>query len=185
MWWAVEAAGQEPELEALLAECTVCHGDAGISADPSWPHIAGQKRGYLIARMRDFRDRPAQGDPAMAAAMQDVSDERIAELATHYAALAPAGAPASEARAVNRAGQNVRAYCISCHGVQGRTVNQEWPNLAGQHADYLYRQLLAYRDGKRMSPLMNVIAREFSERQLRDVAEYYSQLVAQDERVDP
>ena len=74
--------------------------------------------------------------------------------------------------------KNVRAYCISCHGKHGITVNEEWPNLAGQQKDYLQKQLLAFRDGTRNGPIMQVIAKELNEAQIEAVAEYYSQLSA-------
>lgn len=67
-----------------------------------------------------------------------------------------------------------RAYCISCHGMDDSPVNTEWPTIAGQKSAYLEKQLLAFKSGSRHSPLMNVIARNLTDQQIRDVAKYYS-----------
>ena len=57
--------------------------------------------------------------------------------------------------------------------MDGSPVNTEWPTIAGQESAYLEKQLLAF---KRLTalPLMNVIARNLTDQQIRDVAKYYS-----------
>ena len=162
------------DIQPLAATCTACHGPSGVSVNPAWPNLANQKAGYLITEMKAFRD-GVRKDPLMSAAVKNLSDQQIEALAIHYS---EQSLPEKNSTAINLDGKNVRAYCISCHGKHGITVNEEWPNLAGQQKDYLQKQLLAFRDGTRNGPIMQVIAKELNEAQIEAVAEYYSQLSA-------
>jgi cytochrome c553 len=72
--------------KAKAAMCTACHGAAGISANPIWPNLAGQKEGYLAKQMKDFRD-GKRNDPVMAPMSKSLSDDDIANLAAYYAGL--------------------------------------------------------------------------------------------------
>ncbi|MGI9288933.1 MAG: c-type cytochrome [Pseudomonadales bacterium] len=158
--------------KALAQTCATCHGAEGISTSPAWPNLAGQKSAYLFAQIKAIRE-GARNEPTMLPFVKDLSDEQIEALADYFSSLPGSGN--QQAEILNNAGANVRARCVSCHGMQGLTVN-EWPNLAGQKKEYLQKQLHAFRDGSRTAPLMNVIANELSEQQIKDVAEYYSQL---------
>lgn len=157
---------------ALAQPCSACHGEQGVSISSEFPNLAGQKAQYLITQIKAFRDQQ-RSNAVMTPFVQGLTDTQIGELAQYYASLEPAHNTANE---VNEAGQNVRARCISCHGMQGKTVNSEWPNLAGQKSAYLQKQLLDFQSGARPSPVMEVIARELTAQQIADVAEYYSQL---------
>lgn len=167
------------DIKALTASCAACHGAQGLSNNPAWPNLAGQKRGYLAAQIKAFRD-GQRVNPLMNAVARTLSDHQINRLAGFYAAIdAPkTGTDVPKKSAAERfeAGRRVRAYCISCHGKQGITVNEEWPNLAGQQKEYLQQQLLDYRSGRRTGLPMSVIARELNESQIEAVAQYYSQL---------
>ena len=48
------------------------------------------------------------------------------------------------------AGKTKSANCAACHGVDGNSVNPEWPKLAGQHEGYIVKQLLYFSDGERV-----------------------------------
>lgn len=158
--------------ETLAQTCVACHGTNGVAISPIWPNLAGQKQAYLVKEITAFRD-GIRKEPTMQVFVKNLSDEQIAALASYYSNLDKPGNPSAEN--VNQAGLNVRANCLSCHGVQGYTVNDLWPNLAGQKAQYLLKQLQAFKQGTRQSPIMNVIANELNEQQMKDVAEYYSQ----------
>jgi hypothetical protein len=58
----------------------------------------------------------------------------------------------------------------------GKTVNETWPNLAGQNSEYLFKQLMDFSTEKRKSMIMNVIANELTEQQMKEVSESYQQL---------
>jgi cytochrome c553 len=66
------------------------------------------------------------------------------------------------------------ATCIACHGNEGRSVNDLWPNLAGQKAAYIRKQLEAFRSGVRQDPLMSPIARTLSEQEIAELATYFA-----------
>jgi cytochrome c553 len=52
------------------------------------------------------------------------------------------------------AGQMKAAACAGCHGLDGNSPSPVWPALAGQHAEYLSKQLMDFKNGKRKDPLM-------------------------------
>ena len=67
------------------AVCSACHGAAGVSANPMWPNLAGQKDQYLIKQIKAFRDGDRK-DPMMSPMAMGLSDDDIANLAAYYAA---------------------------------------------------------------------------------------------------
>ena len=70
--------------------CAACHGLKGVSTNPLWPNLAGQKDQYFIKQMKDFRD-GKRADPVMAPMAVGLSDADIENLAAFYAALPPSG----------------------------------------------------------------------------------------------
>jgi cytochrome c553 len=68
------------------ATCTACHGAEGVSMNPMWPNLAGQKDMYLSKQMKDFRD-GKRNDPVMSAMAKPLSDDDIANLAAYYSSL--------------------------------------------------------------------------------------------------
>ena len=154
--------------------CGACHGVNGISSSETIPNLAGQKPDYLAQQVKDIRD-GVRNNSLMDTVVKNLTDQQIEALATYYSNQQPMKAGSTE---VNQQGKNTRAACISCHGIRGLTVNDEWPNLAGQKKAYLQKQLLAFRDDSRIGPSMQVIAKELSVEQIEAVAEYYSQVPA-------
>ena len=72
------------------------------------------------------------------------------------------------------AGRQKAAVCAACHGVDGNSTNPEWPKLAGQHEQYLYKQLVDFKQKKRENPLMTGPVAELSDQDMRDLAAYYA-----------
>ncbi|MEZ4873763.1 MAG: cytochrome c [Bdellovibrionales bacterium] len=72
--------------------------------------------------------------------------------------------------------KKIAETCAACHGRQGISENDEWPNLAGQKERYLYLQLVAYKKGDRKNPLMSPMVSDLSDQDMKDLAHYYSQL---------
>ncbi len=65
--------------------------------------------------------------------------------------------------------------CAACHGVDGNLVlAPDYPKLGGQHADYLEFALKAYRSGDRDNAIMAPFAGDLSDRDIRDLAAWYS-----------
>jgi cytochrome c553 len=72
--------------KAKAAVCVACHGPEGVSSNPLWPNIAGQKDQYLIKQMKAFRDGERM-DPLMSPMSAGLSDDDIANLAAYYSGL--------------------------------------------------------------------------------------------------
>jgi cytochrome c553 len=68
--------------------------------------------------------------------------------------------------------------CAACHGKQGEGIRQSeyYPRIAGKPAEYLYRQLVNFRDGRRTYPQMVYFTRHLSDEYLHEIATYYSKL---------
>ena len=74
------------------------------------------------------------------------------------------------------AGKGRAAACGACHGMNGISSNDIWPNLAGQKAGYLTAQMKAFRDGQRKNPMMSPMAAALSDTDIDNLAAYYSSL---------
>lgn len=74
------------------------------------------------------------------------------------------------------AGKAKAKTCAVCHGKRGISKKDLFPNLAGQKARYLFNQMKLYKIGKRWNPIMNKAVKLLSEKDLRDLAAYYSGL---------
>ena len=77
------------------------------------------------------------------------------------------------------AGKQKNFQCIGCHGIAGwKTAFPEVyhvPKLGGQHAAYIVAALKQYKQGERDHPTMRSIASALSDKDMEDLAAYYSQ----------
>ncbi|MBT6867896.1 MAG: c-type cytochrome [Candidatus Marinimicrobia bacterium] len=64
--------------------------------------------------------------------------------------------------------------CQGCHGINGKSFNSSWPNIANQNYKYLVKSLNDYKNNNRADPLMSPIAKSLSKEDIIDLAEYYS-----------
>ena len=93
--------------------------------------------------------------------------------------LAPsAGLPAANAAAgqavAQRKGQATGQSCVDCHGAEGNApIDDTYPKLGGQYADYLAHALQAYRGGDRQHALMSPQAAGLSDQDISDLAAYF------------
>ena len=198
---AIGAAG------AVLAEdastlaagtCAACHGATGVSSNPQYPNLAGQKPAYLRRQLDAFRsgDRKSELMDGFAAAL---SDAEIAGLATFYARQPPAPVEqdksglAAAGRRIYRARGRGSPACADCHGSAGRfgfgggmmgggmmagmrTDPAITPRLNRQHAPYLSATLDAFAKGTRIDATMAPIAAALTEAQRKAVAAYLAGL---------
>jgi cytochrome c553 len=72
------------------------------------------------------------------------------------------------------AGQAKSAICAACHSVDGNSVVPNWPKLAGQHQEYMVRQVTLIKSGARPVPEMMGITPGLSEQDILDLAAYFS-----------
>jgi cytochrome c553 len=171
--------------------CSNCHGVTGNSVSPNFPNLAAQVEPYLVAQLNGFKSH-GRSDPAgfeyMWGLSRSLSDDQIMGLATYYAAQSPTP-QALESDALKLpagqlifekglSAQNVPA-CAGCHGAQGQGM-ATFPRLAGQHADYLVKQLLVFQrtDERPEGSIMKTVAHELSPANIGDVAAYVQSLGA-------
>ena len=73
-------------------------------------------------------------------------------------------------------GRAKAAMCRTCHGVDGLATIPTAPHLAGESHVYLSSQLKAFRSGKREHEIMSVIAKQLSDKDIEDLAAWYSSI---------
>ena len=98
----------------------------------------------------------------------------LASVAGFFALLPAMPGPAAAADAA--AGRTKAAKCSVCHGLDGLAKNPDAPNLAGDSANYIRKQLGAYRSGERKDPQMSIMAKGLSDDDIADLAAWYSSL---------
>jgi cytochrome c553 len=84
---------------------------------------------------------------------------------------------APAAQAAPMAALNAKfGVCFSCHGVNGKSILPNYPNLAGQNQVYLVQTLKEFRDGTRPNAIMGAMAKPLSDSDIEVIAVYYSGL---------
>jgi cytochrome c553 len=71
-------------------------------------------------------------------------------------------------------GQNKSAVCHACHGATGISIQPIYPNLGGQHQDYLVISLKGFRDGSRQNAIMSGFAANLSDTDIEDISAWYA-----------
>mgnify|MGYP000506396814 FL=1 len=84
-------------------------------------------------------------------------------------------ATAGDADSLNEGKKSARV-CGSCHGPKGIARVESYPSLAGQSAQYLAKQLRAFRDGSRIDPQMSVLAKSLSDDEIVNISAWYASL---------
>ncbi len=83
------------------------------------------------------------------------------------------------------AGATKAATCTACHGLNGNSVNPEWPVLAGQNASYVRDQVTRFRDGKRVNVLMQPMVQALTDQDIADLAAFFSSQTPTGNEADP
>jgi len=76
--------------------------------------------------------------------------------------------------AVQSASPGKANQCFACHGVNGVSVNPDFPSLAGQSKVYIIKQLKAFKSGERKSPIMAPMVSGLNDDDIKAVADYFS-----------
>jgi cytochrome c553 len=173
-----------------LQVCSNCHGADGNSVSPNFPRLAGQTEAYLVEQLTSFRAR-GRSDPAgfvyMWGLSKNLTDKQIQELAAYFAGEAPAAIsfPTGKTSLVERGKalytgglpeKNIPP-CTVCHGDNGQG-NAQFPRIASQHADYLIKQLSAFRRSANRPDggVMKTISHDLSGDDIAAVAAYAERL---------
>lgn len=72
------------------------------------------------------------------------------------------------------AGKAKSAVCAACHGADGNSSNAAWPSLAGQHANYTYKQLKDFKEGRRNNASMTGMVALLNDDDMKNLAAYYA-----------
>lgn len=171
---------------AKNAMCIGCHGIKGYQASfpevYKVPMISGQSAAYIASALREYQ-KGERKHPTMRAVSQSLTEQDMADLAAYYSGHGVvAGAelpakPAKEASADVQALLN-KANCASCHGANfSKPIDPSYPKIAGQHADYLFVALKAYKIDNnakvgRAHPIMGGMARQYTNAELKSMANY-------------
>ena len=91
-------------------------------------------------------------------------------------------AQADEARAKKIAGGS----CFLCHGAQGESTSEIFPRLAGQHAEYITKQLTAFKNGQRKSTAMSEMVAKLTPDEMVALGKYYEKMsIPREDPKDP
>jgi cytochrome c553 len=152
-----QAVRARPNLEhgaQLFRDCAVCHGTSGNGADNgSVPRIAGQHFPVLVRQLVDYRHE-TRWDIRMEhyAGRRLLSDAQAIADVAGYAAQLSRDMPRNvgDGTLVARGSQVYARQCAGCHGKSGEGESASAnPRLAGQHYEYLLRQMYDAVDGRR------------------------------------
>ena len=176
---AVAAQAQDVDAGRNKAEaCVACHGPGGNSADPQFPILAGQTARYLYLQLKDFKE-GRRTEPRMDPFIAGLSREDMFDLAAFFAAQKPRpGAfKADPARAARGKAKADEVLCTMCH-LGGFLGQNEIPRVAGQHYEYVVKQMRDFKAGRRTNDAGNMasVAKTLSDRDIEDLAHYLSSL---------
>jgi cbb3-type cytochrome c oxidase subunit III len=172
------AAGQ-----AKTAVCGACHGPDGNSLAPNFPKLAGQGQRYLLKQLHEIKD-GKRVVLEMTGLLTNLNEQDLADIAAYYANQKGSVGAADEklvarGEALFRGGKLNEGMpaCTGCHSPNGiGNAAAGFPHLGGQHADYIKKQLTAFREGERTNDgdtmVMRSIAAKLSNKDIEALSQY-------------
>jgi cytochrome c553 len=103
----------------------------------------------------------------------------LKRLTTAVLAITLLGAAGTVPAADIAAGKAKATICAACHGPEGISLNDLWPNLAGQKEGYLVKQIKAFKAGDRVDPTMAPMVNPLTDEDIENLAAYFSSLKSQ------
>jgi cytochrome c553 len=185
---AQEIKGDPMAGQKKIDMCIGCHGIVGYQASfpevHKVPMISGQGAKYIVAALKAYKAGERK-HPTMRGIADSLSDQDMADVAAYYSAhgvVEGATLPAKPAKVPSDkvAALLTKGTCVACHGDNfAKPIDPSYPKIAGQHADYLFVALKAYKtEGQstlgRSNGVMAGIAKQFSNNELRALAGYIS-----------
>jgi cytochrome c553 len=152
--------------------CFGCHGNEGQSNNPMFPRLAGQTSAYLANQLKAFQS-GARTNAIMQNMVSSLSGDDITNLADYFASI-QAKSAGGDAKLAKQ-GKAKAAMCLGCHGTDGVGRGQ-FPRLAGQHPQYLTKQLLAFQSGERKGGPMGAMTKNLSEQEMKEITAYFGSL---------
>jgi cytochrome c553 len=185
---AQQATATNATIESKVAMCIGCHGIKGYQASfpevHKVPMISGQGAKYIAAALNAYK-KGERKHPTMRGIAAPMTDQDIAEISAYYEQQGKGGAAVPEQAApapADVAALLTKGACVSCHGANfSKPIDGSYPKLAGQHADFLYVALKAYKtEGNanvgRGNPIMGGQVKPFSNAELKAMANYIASL---------
>ncbi|MFM2036719.1 MAG: hypothetical protein RL459_1984 [Pseudomonadota bacterium] len=183
------AAGDAKAGETKVAMCIGCHGIKGYQASfpeiHKVPMISGQGAGYIVSALNAYK-KGERKHPSMRGIAETLTEQDIADVAAYYEASGKVAGAAELPKAPEASGKAAallqKGACVSCHGDNfSKPIDPSYPKIAGQHADYLFVALKAYKaEGNgpvgRGNAVMGGVAKQFSNAELKEMASYLSSL---------
>lgn len=187
----VEVKPGDPKAgQAKAAACGACHGVDGNSTDPQYPKLAGQSEQYIVRQLENFKSGKRQ-NPIMLGMATPLSAQDMHDIGAYFASQHVLPGVADQAlvavgETVYREGDTQRGVpaCMACHSIDGSgNPGAMYPQLAGQHAQYIETQLKAWHDGTTWgsdahSQIMPMIAKKLDAQEIAAVASYIEGLHA-------
>lgn len=173
---SVQAAGDAERGKVLADTCLGCHGIPGYrNAYPSYrvPKLGGQHEDYLVLALQGYQ-RDTRTHPTMSAQSDTLSAQDMRDIAAFFASQGEVETGEIVTQGDAASGKEKVAVCTACHGEAGVSPAPNWPNLAGQHKDYLVHTIKQYRDGGRKDPVMMGQVVNLSDQDIKDIAAFYS-----------
>jgi cytochrome c553 len=177
--------------QAKTATCAACHGIDGNSVSAQYPKLAGQHESYIVRQLELFKS-GKRANAVMMGFVPNLSEQDMHDIGAYFASKTslPGVADAKlvpQGEAYYRGGdaQDKVPACMACHGPDGRgNPGAGYPQLAGQHADYVALRLKAYRDGSAGSDahakIMETVAKPLNDADIAALASYVEGLHAVD-----
>jgi cytochrome c553 len=175
-------------IESKVAMCIGCHGIKGYQASfpeiHKVPMISGQSGKYIVAALTAYK-KGERKHPTMRGIAASLSEQDMADVAAYYeqhgkdGAALPEQAPSASAEV---AALLTKGACATCHGANfSKPIDASYPKIAGQHADFLYVALKAYKtEGNpqvgRGNAIMGGQVKPFSNAELKAIANYLASL---------
>ena len=177
-----DAASMAYARQLAIGVCGACHGPHGNSEQPKFPRLAGQNANYLTSQLKAFRSQ-TRGDPDALGYMWGMAgqldDATIEALAKYYSSQKSQpthqrdSALAARGRDIYEHGIESKGVpaCASCHGPDAHGL-ASFPRLAGQHAQYVLKQLGSFQSNMRNVAVMHGVAQNLREAEMAAVAAY-------------
>ena len=169
------AQGQDVRAGGKKAEvCVACHGSNGNSVQPLIPILAGQTARYLYLQLKDFKE-GRRTDPQMTPFVGNLSREDMLDLSAFFAAQKLRGGsfkpdPAKVAKGQDKAAETL---CTMCH-LGGFMGQNEIPRVAGQHFEYIVKQMNDFKTARRTNDAGNMasVSKTLSDADIENLAHY-------------
>jgi cytochrome c553 len=158
--------------------CAACHGPDGNSTNPQYPILAGQTFRYVYLQLRDFKE-GRRKDPQMSPMAVNLTREDMIDISEYYAAQKkrPVAFKADGAKVAAGRKKSDEVLCPMCH-LGGFSGQNEIPRVAGQHYEYVVKQLKDFKARARTNDAgnMTAVAGTLSDADIDNLAHYIANL---------